>query len=77
MWFATNEEGRVCAYAEENCLEGGMEFDYPEDMTADTMSDWVIRDGELIHDPLPVVPTRLDDLEAVVSDLWAASALAE
>lgn len=56
MYVQTDDDGRIFAatanaeYADETYAQ----FDFPEDFDFDTLSDYRIQDGELVHDPLPV-----------------------
>ena len=53
MWAKTDEGGRVqsVTYREEYAEEGSVQVDEPEGF-ADP-AEWVLRDGQLVHDPLP------------------------
>lgn len=38
------------------CGEGEFEFAFPPDFDFSTQADWLIVDGQLVHDPLPAPP---------------------
>lgn len=56
MFVQVNGDGRIYTvtskseYADESYIE----FDFPEDFDFEKMTDYLIKDGALVHDPLPV-----------------------
>jgi hypothetical protein len=51
MYIQTDEQGRVCAYADEDILVDGIEVStVPDGFGADTMQDYRIESGALVLD---------------------------
>lgn len=53
MYIVTDDEGRVKIASPDTRLVGGIVTDAPEgfDPMGDTISQWRVKDGKLIHDP--------------------------
>lgn len=63
MYAMLDDEGRICATTDQKeYAEGFMEFDLPEDFDFNNQSDYIIKDGVLIHSPKP-----LSDEEAQIN----------
>lgn len=62
MYVMCDETGRIGACTDVEEYAGGMvEFDLPDGLDLETINEYRIVDGELVHDPLP--PTE-EELEA-------------
>lgn len=56
MYVSVDENGRICAStSKEEYAEGMTEFEFPDDFDYENQSDYRIVDGELVHDPLPML----------------------
>ena len=57
VYVKTNSENRIVAFATPpfHCGDGEIEVTAPDEFTADNFQDYVLVDGHLVYDPLPVV----------------------
>lgn len=53
MWVQTDETGRICVTVsdERYSTDDMSEVDFPEGFDFDAQHEWVIRDGQLLHEP--------------------------
>ena len=59
-----DDVGRICATTDiEEYAEGFIEFEFPDDFDFNNQSDYIIKDGVLIHSPTP-----LSDEEAQINE---------
>lgn len=64
MYAMLDDDGRICATTDiEEYAEGFIEFEFPDDFDFNNQSDYIIKDGVLIHSPKP-----LSDEEAQISE---------
>lgn len=71
-FIQTDSTGRVCAWTFDAKYAIGFEqVELPEGFEVGRMTDWLYRDGEWTHDPLPEPETEIDRLTAVEMQLAA------
>ena len=64
MYAMLDDDGRICATTDiEEYAEGFIEFEFPDDFDFNNQSDYIIKDGVLIH-----IPTPLSDEEAQINE---------
>lgn len=64
MYAMLDDDGRICATTDiEEYAEGFIEFEFPDDFDFNNQSDYIIKDGVLIHSPTP-----LSDEEAQINE---------
>lgn len=64
MYAMLDDDGRICATTDiEEYAEGFIEFEFPDDFDFNNQSDYIIKDGVLIHRPTP-----LSDEEAQINE---------
>lgn len=64
MYAMLDDDGRICATTDiEEYAEGFIEFEFPDDFDFNNQSDYIIKDGVLIHSPKP-----LSDEEAQINE---------
>ena len=55
IYVMLDDNGRICATTDQKeYAEGFIEFDLPDDFDFNNQSDYIIKDGELIHSPKPL-----------------------
>ena len=55
MYAMLDDDGRICATTDiEEYAEGFIEFEFPDDFDFNNQSDYIIKDGVLIHSPKPL-----------------------
>lgn len=66
VYIKVDDEGRLTAVAGHgfHCGEGEIAIDLPDDF-APPARDWVLKDGVLVHDPLPEEEPPVDQLEVL------------
>ena len=64
MYAMLDDDGRICATTDiEEYAEGHIESEFPDDFDFNNQSDYIIKDGVLIHSPKP-----LSDEEAQINE---------
>lgn len=65
-YIKTDDTGRVtaAAYLPYHCGDGEVYVEIPRDF-AEPVQDWVLEDGVLVYDPLPVEKTPADQMEVL------------
>lgn len=56
MFVGTDDSGRVLYVADERIEEEWQEVEAPEDWGESSQSEWVLKDGALVHDPPDLPP---------------------
>lgn len=78
-YVKTDAAGRLTAWAAAGyrCGEGEIAVALPDGFSPDHLTDWVLSDGVLTYDPLPVpaeptpLPQRMDEIELALMELAA------